>query len=235
MKDEGKTNVDAKRLAKAILHPSALILSPCPQKSQGSFTMRALLAFLLLTAPLFAADPEPDVEEGFVSLFNGKDFTGWEYGPVPVAKKPISETLDGKTTTKDGVFEVRDGLVVASGKKVAALYTAKQFNSDFLLSLEFRTKTDKPKDNSGIYIRGPQLQLDAVTEGGLTGVFKKLTKFKPGDWNQIEIQVTGTEALCKCNGEVIGKPMTVPETGTIALQSEYGEFEFRRIRIKELP
>jgi len=178
---------------------------------------------------------QPDSEEGFVSLFNGKDLSGWEYGPVPVSKKPISETLEGKTATKDGVFEVRDGLIVASGKRVAALYTAKQFNKGFQFKLEFRTKTDKPKDNSGIYIRGPQLQLDAVTEGGLTGVFKKLTKFKPGDWNEIEITVTGTEAICKCNGEVIGKPMTVPETGTIGLQSEYGEFEFRGVRIKELP
>jgi hypothetical protein len=75
--------------------------------------------------------------------------------------------------------------------------------------------------------------LDAVTEGGLTGVFKKLTNFKPGDWNEIEITVTGTSAICKCNGEVLGKPMTVPESGTIGLQSEYGEFEFRRIRIKD--
>lgn len=197
--------------------------------------MKTILAFLLLTTRFLVADPQAAQEEGFVSLFNGKDLTGWEYGPVPVSKKPISETLDGKTTTKDGVFESRDGLIVASGKRVAALYTAQQFNKDFQFKLEFRQKTDKPKDNSGIYIRGPQLQLDAVTEGGLTGVFKKLTKFKPGDWNEIEITVSGTEAICKCNGEVIGRPMTVPAAGTIGLQSEYGEFEFRRIRIKESP
>jgi hypothetical protein len=29
--------------------------------------------------------------------------------------------------------------------------------------------------------------------------------------------------------------MKVPEKGTIGLQSEYGRFEFRKIRIKELP
>ena len=123
--------------------------------------------------------------------------------------------------------------IIANGKRVMALYTAQKFDKDFQFKLEFRTLTDKPKDNSGIYIRGPQLQLDAVTEGGLTGVFKKLTKFKPGDWNEIEITVTGTEAICKCNGELIGKPITVPDSGTIGLQSEYGEFEFRRIRIKD--
>ncbi len=115
-----------------------------------------------------------------------------------------------------------------------ALYTAKEYNKDFPFRLEFRTTTDKPKNNSGISIRGPQLQLDAVTEGGRTGVFKKLNKFKPGDWNEIEITVKGTEAICKCNGELIGKPMKVPATGAMGLQSEYGRFEFRRIRFREM-
>jgi len=188
----------------------------------------------ILAAGIFAFSA-PAQEEGFTSLFNGKDLTGWEYGPVPVAKKPIFEKLEGKSATKDQVFEVSDGLIVANGKKVMALYTAKEFNQDFIFKLEFRNSGEKPKDNSGIYIRGPQLQLDAVTEDGLTGVFKKLTKFKVGDWNEIEITVKGTEAICKCNGEMIGKAMKVPEKGTIGLQSEYGRFEFRKVRVRELP
>jgi hypothetical protein len=154
---------------------------------------------------------------------------------VPVAKKPISEKLDGKTATQDQVFAAQNGAIVASGKRIMALYTAKEYNSDFVFQLEFRHAGEKPKDNSGIYIRGPQLQLDAVTEGGLTGVFRKLTKYKAGDWNELEIAVKGTEAVCKCNGETMGKPLQVPDKGTIGLQSEYGRFEFRRIRIQELP
>jgi len=193
-----------------------------------------MFAMCLIAGAIAAAD-DFKVEEGYTNLFNGKDLTGWEYGPVPVTKKPIIEKLDGKTATKDRVFEVSDGLLVASGKKIMALYTARQYNKDFVFKVEFRTTAEKPKNNSGIYIRGPQLQLDAVTEGGLTGVFKKLTKFKPGDWNEIEIAVQGTAATCKCNGEQIGKPMKVPEMGTIGLQCEYGQFEFRRIRIKEIP
>ncbi len=198
--------------------------------------MRHLLG-TFLAAGLFAlvGVAQDAVEEGYTSLFNGKDLTGWEYGPVPVTKKPIIEKLDGKTATRDRVFEVEGGLIVASGKKIMALYTAKEFNQDFVFKLEFRTSTDNKKNNSGIYVRGPQLQLDAVTEGGLTGVFKKLENFKPDDWNEIEIAVKGTEATCKCNGEVIGKPMKVPEKGTIGLQSEIGKFEFRRVRIKEMP
>ena len=206
--------------------------------------MRLLSSILLfgLVGILIADDTGATVagdefksEKDFVTLFNGKDLSGWEYGPVPVTKKPIIEKLEGKTATKDKVFLVEDGLIVATGKRIMALYTAKEYNKDFTFKVEFRNSAEKPKDNSGIYIRGPQLQLDAVTEGGLTGVFRKLKKFKVGDWNEIEITVKGTEAICKCNGEMIGKAMKVPEKGTIGLQSEYGRFEFRRIRIKEIP
>jgi len=192
--------------------------------------MRYTICGLLIVALLTVVE----ADDGYMSLFNGKDLTGWEYGPVPVTKKPIIEKLGGKTATKDQIFEVAEGVIVASGKRVMALYTAKEFNQDFNFKLEFRTGTENKKDNSGIYIRGPQLQLDAVTEGGHTGVFRKLTKFKAGDWNEIDITVVGTLATCKCNGELVGKPMKVPETGTIGLQSEYGKFEFRRIRVKEL-
>jgi hypothetical protein len=197
--------------------------------------LRLSLLLLLASAGPASAD-DFQLEKGFTSLFNGKDLSGWEYGPVPVTKKPVIEKdLDGKTATKDKVFEVKGGHVVASGKKIMALYTAKEYNTDFQFKLEFRNSGEKPKDNSGIYIRGPQLQLDAVTKGGLTGVFRNLTRFKVGDWNEIEITVKGTEAVCKCNGELISKkPMKVPEKGAIGLQSEYGVFEFRRIRIKEL-
>ena len=205
------------------------------------FRLAALILLLAWSLPVGVGDgpwvalARDAAEEGYTSLFNGKDLTGWEYGPVPVTKKPIIEKLDGKTATKDGVFAVKEGLIVASGKRIMALYTAQEHNHDFTFKLEFRNSGEKPKDNSGIYIRGTQLQLDAITEGGLTGVFRKLTKFKPGDWNEIEITVRGTEAVCKCNGELIGKQRKVPETGTIGIQSEYGKFEFRRIRIKEAP
>lgn len=65
-------------------------------------------------------------------------------------------------------------------------------------------------------------------------MFKNLKMFKPGNWNEIDITVKGTVATCKCNGESL-RDIKVPSTGTIGLQAEIGKFEFRRIRIKELP
>jgi hypothetical protein len=197
-----------------------------------------LLACVVSTRGNRAPAGEDKLEEGFVALFNGKDLSGWEYGSVPPVKKPPPrEKLEGKTQTSDAVFFVKDGLLIASGKKIKALYTAKQYNTDFRLKFEFRAAADKPRDNSGLFIRGPQLQLDATNQkGSLTGVFRNIKNFKVGDWNEIDVIVKGTEATCRCNGELImKKPMSIPATGTIGLQSEYGQFEFRRIRIQEMP
>jgi hypothetical protein len=205
-------------------------------------TARLAAGLLLATVvPLAAARPPADdfkPEEGFVVLFNGTDLSGWEYGSVPPAKNPPPrEPLEGKKQSADGVFAVEDGLLVASGKKIRALYTAKEYNRDFRLKFEFRAAADKPKDNSGLFIRGPQLQLDATNEkGSLTGAFRNVKTFHVGGWNEIDVTVAGTEATCRCNGEPVQKkPMTIPEKGAIGLQSEYGRFEFRRIRVREAP
>jgi hypothetical protein len=202
------------------------------------FTLSGL--FLLAVAAFATCNEAPaddfKPEEGYVSLFNGKDLSGWEYGDVPPVKKPQPrEKLEGKTKTSDGVFLVKDGMLVATGKKIKALYTTRQFNKDFRLKFQFRASADRPRDNSGLFIRRPQLQLDATNQkGSLTGVFRNIKNFKVGGWNEIEVTVKGTEAVCRCNGELImKKPMKIPATGPIGLQSEYGKFEFRRIRIKE--
>ena len=208
--------------------------------NRSLFTTSVLvfLAAGALTAWREASADDFKPEEGYVSPFNGKDLSGWEYGAVPPVKKPPPrEKLEGKTTTRDGVFLVEGGLLVATGKKIRALYTTRQYNKDFRLKFEFRASADKPRDNSGLFIRGPQLQLDATNQkGSLTGVFRNVKNFKVGGWNEIDVTVTGTQAVCLCNGELIMKrPMKVPTAGTIGLQSEYGRFEFRRIRIKEGP
>jgi 3-keto-disaccharide hydrolase len=237
----------------------------------------ALLAYAWTATP--ADDLKP--EEGYTLLFNGKDLTGWEHGYCPPGTKPNDENLDGKTASKNKIFTVENGLLVASGKALRAVYTSKEFNKDFHLKFEFRTPADNKKNNSGLFLRGPQLQLDGTNVGGLTNVFKNIKNFREGDWNEIDVMVkggiitntvngkllsekdvleltlkegkpaaklngqaievtaincmAGAEAICKCNGELIGKPMKIPAKGVIGLQSEIGKFEFRQIRIKELP
>jgi hypothetical protein len=185
-------------------------------------TPATLVAVALLSAGGRADEFKP--EEGYESLFNGKDLSGWKIG------KSGKDELAGKTQGGKGRFEVVDGVIVANeGKGILDLYTTKDFNKDFHLKLEFRAA---PRADSGVYIRGHQLQ---VRDYPTVGPYKNLKDFKAGDWNDLEIIVKGTSALCKCNGEVIEKALKVPSKGGIGLQAEAGKFEFRRVRVKELP
>ncbi|MFN4258497.1 MAG: DUF1080 domain-containing protein [Gemmataceae bacterium] len=167
-------------------------------------------------------------EEGYTLLFNGKDLTGWEYHGTK---------LDGQTATPDKRIEVIDGVIVAQAKDangkggIRNLFTVRQFPNNFHLKLEFRAGL---KADSGVYLRavGKQLQVrDYIRRGER----KQLKNFKDDDWNELDITVTGNEAVCKCNGEMLETMKGLPATGGIGLQAETGKFEFRRIRVKELP
>lgn len=186
--------------------------------------LQGLLAVSIELAP--AAD-DSKIEDGYSSLFNGKDLTGWRY---PGA---MGRDMDGKTETPDQRISVANGIIIMNEKDnkgkggIRDLYTSKSYDKDFHLKLEFRAA---PKADSGVYIRGPQLQVrDFIRRGEQ----KHMKKFKNDDWNELEITVTGTEAVCRVNGEPLAK-MKVPAKGGIGLQAESGKFEFRRIRIKEL-
>ena len=97
-----------------------------------------------------------------------------------------------------------------------------------IVKLEFRAT---PYADSGIFIRGPQLQ---CRDYPLAGPYKNLKNYRAGDWNEIEVTVKGGLANCLCNGEVLESAMKVPATGPMGLEGDRGQMEYRRIRIKEL-
>lgn len=221
-----------------------------------------LALFLLLGLLVEGSLAQDKTEEGYKSLFNGKDLTGWRLGGMK---------LDGKTATTNKKWHVQDGAIVIDGGGGGNIETAEEFNKDFHLKLEFRAAR---KADSGVYIRGPQLQ---VRDYPRAGPYTKV-KFHDDDWNELDITVkggvittsvngktlsdrdtleltvkdgkpeaklngkavdvskisvdVGAVALCKCNGEVIEKAFKIGSKGGIALQSETGKFEFRNIRIK---
>ena len=206
-------------------------------------------------ATLGFLDTESDnfqLESGFVSLFNGKDLTGWGYRPTtrediaaaerwqksdpeaaawPVVTTPVN--FDGKKVTPENRFHAINGRLVVTTppeyRKIQQLWTQREFAKDFVLKLEFRAT---PNTDSGIYVRGPQLQCRDYL---LAGPYKLLQHYKAGDWNEIEITVTGTVAHCTCNGEVLEDALKIPASGPIGLEGDRGQMEYRRIRIKELP
>jgi hypothetical protein len=208
-----------------------------------------------LLATLGLMDTEPDrftPEPGFVSLFDGKDLTGWGYRPTsdadiqsakkwqasdpnaaawPIVTKPAR--FDGQTNTQDGRYLAKNGRLIVTtppeGRKIQALWTTGEFPKDFILKLEFRAT---PNTDSGIFIRQPQLQCRDYL---LAGPYNHLKNYKPQDWNEITVTVQGGEARCACNGEMLGQPMKVPANGPIGLEGDRGQMEYRHIRIQESP
>jgi hypothetical protein len=164
-------------------------------------------------------------EKGFVSLFNGRDLTGWEYSGGP--------EFSGKTATDDGRYIVRNGRIIVTtsraGQTYRKLWTRRVFPRDFVLKLEFRSG---PNADSGIFVREPQLQCRDFI---IAGPFSTLKLYRPLDWNEIVVTVKGGLAHCTCNGELLLDAMPVPPTGPIGLESDRGQMEYRRIRIEEAP
>jgi hypothetical protein len=114
----------------------------------------------------------------------------------------------------------------SEGRRIQQMWTTKEFPKDFTLRLEFRAT---PNADSGVFLRKPQLQCRDYT---VAGPYKMLTKYKPQDWNELEVVVKGGAARCTCNGEVLEEAFKVPETGPIGLEGDRGQMEYRRIRIK---
>lgn len=148
----------------------------------------ALMMVMAIPAVTFTQD-QGQPESGFVALFNGKDLTGWRVG---------KEILDDKTESSDRRFQVADGVIVCNeGKGIKDLYTVKEFNRDFHLKLQFRAS---PRSDSGVYIRGPQLQ---VRDYPTVGPYKP-KGFRSGDWNDLEIVVRSNVLVATVNGKAVG-------------------------------
>jgi lysophospholipase L1-like esterase len=183
--------------------------------------------------PIFATfgfvENEPDnftPEPGFESLFNGRDLTGWGWHTNDVV-------FNGKTTSTDGRYLAKNGRVIVKtppeGNRVEQMWSTREFSKDFVLKLEFRAGVNA---DSGIFIRGPQLQCRDYL---LAGPYKQLKSYKPQEWNEVVVTVKGQVAECTCNGEVLESAMKVPASGPLGLEGDRGQMEYRRVRVKEMP
>ncbi len=189
-------------------------------------TVSRLAALCLVSAALTVARADDfKLEPGFVSLFNGKDLTGWGYR---------TNNFGGQTESDDKRYTARNGMLVVNphlpeaGPRLRQLWTTREFPKNFILKLEFRAAVNA---DSGIFIRKPQLQCRDYL---IAGPYKDLKQYKPQDWNEIVAVVTNGVAHCTCNGEVLEAALNVPTTGPIGLEGDRGQMEYRRIRLKEL-
>jgi hypothetical protein len=198
---------------------------------------------LLILAPLMAA------EEGFTSLFDGKDLTGWR----------ASENPD--------TFSVKDGAIVAHGPRSHCFYVG-DFQDhtfkDFELKVDIMTL---PKANGGVYIqteyqekgwpdKGFEVQVNNTYPGDLrlTGSLYEVADnsaevAKDNEWFTEDIIARGDSITVKVNDRIVAQwiqpsgwvgtknfPGRRIGRGTIALQAHDpgSTIYYKNIRIKLL-
>ncbi|MCK4874097.1 MAG: DUF1080 domain-containing protein [Phycisphaerales bacterium] len=184
---------------------------------------------------------------GEITLFNGKDLTGW------------TAHLYGDAEMSD-VWSVRDGILICMGKPAGYIRTETDY-TNYVLRLEWRfNPITKEAGNSGVLMRmigedkvWPR-SVEAQLHSGNAGDFWNIDDFQMktdpdrtrgrntrkthfaerpiGEWNEYEIIVDGSSIVLRVNGEVVNEAWDVQEIpGKICLQSEGAEIHFRNIRL----
>jgi len=226
-----------------------------------AFVLGLSLATIL---PSPGADAPSSDAEGFVSMFNGRDLTGWT-----------------NINCAPETWSVRDGKIYCTGFPVGGLRTVRQYEN-FILEVEWRHL--KRSGNSGVFIwgspinapgvpflRGIEVQVldqgyaedfekkngkkadwftvhgDVFAIHGATMTYVGRTngkrsfpteeRSKPSpEWNHYRIVANHGSLRLHVNGkEVSGGDDTNYRKGYLALESEGSPIEFRNIRLKELP
>ena len=202
-----------------------------PNKA-GYAKWAAALRPILATLDYFeTADDDFKLEPGAISLFNGKNLTGWGFRDQKTQEKQA--TFDGQVASTDGRYVAKHGRIIIltppEGSRGAQMWTTREFPKNFTLKLDFRAT---PNADSGVFIRRPQLQ---CRDYPLAGPYKDLKQYRPQDWNEMEVTVKDNVARCLCNGEVLEEAFKLPESGPIGLEGDRGQMEYRRIRLIEMP
>ncbi len=218
-----------------------------------------MLALAALSMPVCAAD-----QDGFVSLFNGRDLDGWT-----------------NINCAPETWAVKDGVIHCTGKPVGALRSLRHYEN-FIMEAEWRHLSSG--GNSGIFMWGTPISAPGVPflrgvevqvlDHGYATQYEKQTgkksewftthgdvfpihgatmkpfgrhngqrsfpseeRSKPSpEWNHYRIVATNGVLRLSVNGkEVSGGEDCNYRKGYLALESEGAPVEFRNLRIKELP
>jgi hypothetical protein len=223
--------------------------------------MKHLLLALALAAPSLHAAADND---GFVSMFNGRDLTGWT-----------------NINCAPETWTVKDGAIHCTGKPVGALRTLRHYEN-FIIEAEWRHLSSG--GNSGMFMWGTPISAPGVpflrgievqvldhgymtqyekangkksdwftTHGDVFPIhgatmkplgrhrgersFPSEERSKPSpEWNHYRVVASNGVLRLSVNGkEVSGGDDCNYRKGYLALESEGAPVEFKNIRIKELP
>ncbi len=191
--------------------------------------------------------PKPDLDKVKfgkpVTLFNGKDLTGWKL------RRP--EKLNG--------WSVKDGLLVNETPKTDFSATGAYGNlrteavfGDFKLHIEFLIERDR---NSGVYLRGMYeaqvVDRDSRMQGlqGVGAIFGRVAPsknagYEGGKWQTYDLTLVGRHVTVILNGEKVVDNQPVPgptggamhtdamAPGPIYLQGDHTSVKYRNIVLR---
>jgi HEAT repeat protein len=167
---------------------------------------------------------EMQAGEGFVSVFNGKDLSGWK-GLVenPIARSKMDAPTLAKAQEKADV-EMNAGWKVMNGELMFTgngnnIATVKNYG-DFEMLVDWKIIDDhKGQGDAGIYLRGsPQVQIwdnariDVGAQVGSGGLYNnqvneskplKVADNKLDEWNTFHIIMKGDRVTVYLNGELV--------------------------------
>lgn len=200
-------------------------------------------------------------ETGYVSIFNGKDLSGWQ----GLVKNPIERAkMSPRTMEKEQAaankrmlenWSAKDGAIVFNGKG-DNLCSVKSYK-DFDLVVDWRITKD---GDSGIYLRGtPQVQIwdtarvDVGAQVGSGGLYNNTKNpSKPlvladnaiGDWNTFRIRMVDQRVTVYLNGQLVvdnvvlenywDRSIPIFSEGPIELQAHGTDLAFRNIYVREI-
>ena len=199
---------------------------------------------------------------GFVSLFNGKDLTGWKglvANPIARGKMSEAELATAQQKVNESIkkdWVIKDGLLVFTGHG-DNLCTEKQYG-DMEMFVDWKITE---KGDAGIYLRGtPQVQIwdtsrrevgAQVGSGGLYNNQKNISKpllvadNKIGEWNTFHIIMKGDKVTVYLNGILVTDNVSLENywdrklplftKEQIELQAHGTYVAYRNIYIREIP
>ncbi len=200
--------------------------------------MGALGSLLLMSGAMHAAEP---VEEGFVSLFDGKTLDGWKINQAKEA------------------FAIEDGAIKANGDCCHLFYEGKVNGAkfkNFEIRLDVMTRKNS---NGGFFIHtvyqdsgwpsGYEIQVnntqgDPQKSGGLYNTVKNLTPFADDAWMKYVIIVNNGKVIVSVDGKELVNYQTEKDSsklladgGTFAIQAhdKGSTTYYKNIRVKVMP
>lgn len=163
-------------------------------------------------------------QTGYVSMFNGKDLTGWKglvQNPIARSKMSASKLAAAQKKADEQMhkdWQVENGLLLFDGTGYDNLCSEKEYG-DFEMYVDWMLDPAGPEADAGLYLRGtPQVQIwdtsrvDVGAQVGSGGLYNnqvheskplKVADNKLGEWNTFYIKMVGDRVTVYLNGELV--------------------------------